>query len=529
MARQPSSPEPPINVPRIVDVIQPGDTNHHIVMVRMPTQLKGRFPSVPWGTSIADIGLAKKDSDRFPNYVYVDTESIKNTQDLLWIFQKLDGPIWTTKTNKKDGLVPQKYSEFIQIIETKQEVSPGTEPDALTGNIVFSTVAERENTGIAVKINKEEVLQVGVGELIGELKDTWGINTTAESLVVEGTSTEGGYGVKESFVRPLGNGLSIKFVERYPDDGGDGIVETLNEQEHDEVTGIVFDIKKSLVDAASAETIADTDRAAGWYTEVKGLDIWHSITISTKIDATTIPDAETWEETGNISLPSVLEEAGVYWNSSQQSNYSASGLENLDQIVAKEASWTLGASASANANVTGTPYTKVTDGIKGNALVSITRTYHYGPPVTTITARKFNPVRGVIRIYSESTKATMSSRAGGTGGLQYTAGGGTGGGYNLQRGLLNIGPVEYNNGLTLTEINSSILTVQSNAGAGSSPPSGGVLPGATAIAVATGYAALELPPSTQPLSSGDQYVVKVDVSKWRFGWWIRDVYTITVP
>lgn len=529
MARQPSTPEPPINVPRIVDVIQPGDTNYHIVMVRMPTQLKGRFPSVEWGTPIEDIGIAKKDSDRFAGYVYVDCETIKGTQDLLWIFQKLDGPIWTTKTNRKDGLIPQKFYEFVQTIETKQEVTPGTEPDELTGNIVFSSVAEKENTGIAVKINKEEVLQAGIGDLVGELKDTWGINTTAESLVLEGTATEVGYGIKQSSVRPLGNGLSIKFVERYPDDGGDGVVETLYEQEHDEVTGIVFDIQKSLVDAASAETLADTDRSAGWYTEIKGLDIWHSILISTKIDVTTIPDPETWNETGNISLPPVLEEAGVFWNSSQQSNWSASGLDNLDQIVAKKVSWSLGASASANANVTGTPYTKVRDGIKGNAEVSVTRTYHYGPPTTTIVARKFNPVRGTIRIYSESTKGTATSRAGGVGNLQYTAGGGSGGGFTLQRGILNIGPVEYEDGLTLIETNSNLLTVQSNAGAGSSPPAGGVLPGATAIATATGYAALDLPTSTQPLSSGDTYVVKVSVNKWRFGWWIRDVYTITVP
>jgi hypothetical protein len=74
-------PDPPPNVPRIVDVQDPG-TGHYVVMVRMPTQLAVKYPDKPWGTAIEAIGLAKQDSDRFPGYTLVDVEPLKGSPDL---------------------------------------------------------------------------------------------------------------------------------------------------------------------------------------------------------------------------------------------------------------------------------------------------------------------------------------------------------------------------------------------------------------------------------------------------------------
>jgi len=101
-------PEPPPNVPRIVEVLDPG-ANQHVVYVRMPTNLASKWPDKPWGTPIEDIGLSKKDSDIYPGYTLVDIEPLKGSPDLYWVFQKLDGPAWTTKSQGQESLIPGWY------------------------------------------------------------------------------------------------------------------------------------------------------------------------------------------------------------------------------------------------------------------------------------------------------------------------------------------------------------------------------------------------------------------------------------
>ena len=110
-------PEPPPNIPRIVKVKDPA-TGHYVMMVRMPTHLAAKWPDKPWGTSINDIGLAKKDSDLYPGYTFVDVEAMKGSPDLNWIFQKLPGPYSVT----------EKYSDELErIIITKQrEIAKGS-------------------------------------------------------------------------------------------------------------------------------------------------------------------------------------------------------------------------------------------------------------------------------------------------------------------------------------------------------------------------------------------------------------------
>ena len=151
-------PDPPFLTPRIFKVLEPS-AGHYEVVVKMDPSLASKFPEKPFGTAISAIGLAVKDSDKYPGYTLVSIEPAdKGGKDHLWVFQKLDGPEWTTKSVGQDGSVPPRYKRMIATTRTKQDVASGTELDALSGNLVASIVEQQDNTGKAVKVNTEEVL-----------------------------------------------------------------------------------------------------------------------------------------------------------------------------------------------------------------------------------------------------------------------------------------------------------------------------------------------------------------------------------
>ncbi len=205
--------EPPTNVPRIEDVLNPS-TGHYVVMVRMPTLNASKYPEKPWGTPITSIGLSKQESDRYLDYVLVDVAPMQGTPDLLWVFQKLDGPEWTTKSTGQESLIPQKYRKQITTVRTKQEVDPATEPTAITGNLTSSIVEQQDNTGKATRVDTTEVIQENTNVLEGEEYGTLVTQTVEEKIVVEGTDADTGLDVISSTVDPLGNGKSIKQTKR---------------------------------------------------------------------------------------------------------------------------------------------------------------------------------------------------------------------------------------------------------------------------------------------------------------------------
>lgn len=151
-------PDPPFSTPRIMKVLEPSAGQYEVI-VRMDPTMASKFPDKPFGTAISAIGLAVKDSDKYPGYTLVSIEPAdKGGKDHYWIFQKLGGPEWTTKSVGQDGSVPPRYKRMIATTRTKQEVASGTELDALSGNLVASLVEQQDNTGKAVKVNTEEVL-----------------------------------------------------------------------------------------------------------------------------------------------------------------------------------------------------------------------------------------------------------------------------------------------------------------------------------------------------------------------------------
>jgi len=206
--------EQPPTITRVVEVKDPGG-NFVVVYVRIPLHLASKYPDKPWGTPIEDVGLAAKDIVRFAGYTLVDLELVSgrrtgDTSDLFWVFQKLPGPVWTTTTHSREGLIPPMFREAVSQLKTKQEVVPDTEPSELAGDLVFSVVEQQEDTGKAIKVEVVETLTevAALGGRVAYVERDIGL--TSDELVVDGTQADSGLLVVSSRVSPLGNGKSVK-------------------------------------------------------------------------------------------------------------------------------------------------------------------------------------------------------------------------------------------------------------------------------------------------------------------------------
>ena len=543
MAQKSTNSKEPGKVPIIEKVLKPSE-GQWVVQVRMPFGLLSNFPDEPWGTLISEIGLPEREWKDFEGYELVEITRLSgDTEDLYWIFQKLPGPLWTTILRGVTDLVPRKFKRFVRLLEERWTVDPATEPDTPTGDLIMSTVDQEDDTGRAQKKNITVTI-VLADPLEGLSTDTWGVNTTEESLETEGDPVDSGFGVKQGNQRPTGDGKSVHTVENYPaDTDGDGVIAAMYAEEHDETTGAIIEIYKALVDASQAPTIADAMRSptgvptttvpqgggipGDLYVEVRPQDVWHSITVGARLRG--LPDTQTWDETAGISLPNVLTEVGINWNSNLESSINADGIDNLGTIIGQELTWKVSAQAAASAYVTGRPYQKISAGISGNANVTVVRTFHLGPPAGVITAQRFEGVYGYISIKGTQLNQSQSSYKSGFADINTASGGSSK--YNNDSKLIleRIGPVLHSGALTLQDIGDPKTVSGTITATGGTTPSAGIVPSVSFNVTATGVASLDLPASSAPLSSGDTYILRVDVRPWRFGYWIKEVYTVTVP
>jgi hypothetical protein len=512
------------NVPRILDAFQPGE-GQYLVAVRVPVEMASQFPSVPWGSPLSDLGIKSKDADKFADYELVDIERIQDSSHLLYFYQKLPGPVWSTTAKAAPDLTPAKYKRFVTNVKTEQEVDPATVPDELTGDLESSVVAQQPNTGKATKTNTTEEVDENVDPLEGQLTDTWGINTTEEQLVDEGTAVNSGYGFKSSRVTPLGNGKSIKETENYPADvGDDGIIYTLIGREVDETTDAVIQVEKSLVDASRALALA---AAADGYAELQPIDKWHSIMLVSKVIVA--PANRTWKETGSISLPNRLSEVGVIWDSDIQVDEGSAGVDSQSDVIANNLGWSATAEASVVGSVFGRPYTKVVAGFNGMAEVTVTRTFHTEPPVDDIEAHIFEPVYGTITLHGVQGQQQVQGMAKGVGDIQTGNSVNYRSHYDTKLAITQFGPFEFFPGLTLTESGDPNTVTDTATASGGTTPGAEPYPTAVAGVSLTGSATLELPASSTPLVAGDEFILSVNVSPWRYGYWVKETRTAKVP
>lgn len=666
--------DPPTNVPRVVDVQNPA-SGHYVVVVRVPTNLANKFPDKPWGTPIEDIGLTKADFDKYPGYTLVDVENIQGSPDLLWIFQKLDGPLWEERSKNTEELTPAKFRRFLTQRKTWQEVEPGTPlsevgaiVDEETGEeIISSSVKDTQDTGKSLKVDVTETLDLNedplvgqlfdpkaaimdvteqlvaeetpadtgvnisqsavgalgngyaiketqtarrrntdgttetgwpigqtkeigneslipakfrsqvvtavtkeqlelaagdvddipdppaptgdevlvrhqkvndwrvekttvtevideeAGPMIGELTDTWGINTTSEEVVPEGSAVDSGFGVKSSRVTPIGGDKSIKETENFPESPA-----TLYGLEIDETTKIEVEIEKSLVSADTAVADARTKIDAGWCAEVQPIDKWHSILICSRIPDDFDGTEQTWKETQNISLPNELTEIGIIWDDDGDSNASFVELDNITLIEGSKLPWKVSAEAAAVASVVGRPYVLVKDGFSGAAEVTVTREFSKEPFTDVIEAHIFRPVRATITIKGMTVNHQGNSRKQGTGAINTGAAKNFRGNKDTNLTIIQVGPFEHNGITSLTETGTKTRTETASAWAGSTP-GGGIFPSVDALAVAEGTATLGMPVSSIPLQPGDTFIRNVSVSPWRLGYWVREIYEAKIP
>jgi len=211
-----SLPDPPLNIPRIFQVLEP-QSGQYIVTIKVDSRIAQRFPDKPFGTSIEDIGLSKKDSDKYPGYVLTEILPIRNgpynvAVEHYWSFQKLGGPQWTTTTKSRDGLLPNKWAAKATQTKIRQEVALDAVPDPLTGNLVSSIVEQKDNTGKALRTNTVEELTAGslpASTILGNGQ----VGTISETLITTGGADDVlpvSALIPEGSVENLGNGKSIK-------------------------------------------------------------------------------------------------------------------------------------------------------------------------------------------------------------------------------------------------------------------------------------------------------------------------------
>ena len=211
-------PDPPFSTPRIMKVLEPSAGQYEVI-VRMDPTLASKFPDKPFGTAITEIGLAAKDTAKYAGYTLVSIEPAdKGAKDHYWIFQKLDGPAWTTTSKSKDNLTPQKYRSQTVVVKTEQEVDPGTAPTTLAGNLVSSVVTQTPNTGKAVLSEVTETIDENTAPLVGQQAyEERQIANVSEIVVSDGAAVDSGNLIISSSVTPLGNGKSIKQTVSVPE------------------------------------------------------------------------------------------------------------------------------------------------------------------------------------------------------------------------------------------------------------------------------------------------------------------------
>lgn len=427
------------------------------------------------------------------------------------------------------------YDERLGPVEIQRQlvVATGDEFGSITqdGNTVTEVEYEPYNEFLLVRTVKRYILPSV--DLTGQETGQWGVESTSRRSVNNGTSADSGFGIKNSEVQPQGDGSSIKQTESYPPDSdNDGIIYTLYGQEEDETTKAVVSVYKSLVEAGTVESGRVSNyisglRADDYTVEVQPVDKWHSITIASKI--TSPPQNETWTETGNISLPNRLLSVGVIWDKNIDSSEGTAGVDDISGVISNDVSWNVKAEAVITGSFSGRPFTRVESGYNGPAEVTVQRTFTFGEPTGAISVRNFKPVFGYITIYGITQQKNGVSYVAGQGDTRAASGGYTRFSGDSDMVVHDFGPVEHNNP-TLEALGDGSGVLSGSASAsGGSVPGGGSYPAIFVSLNLQARANLELPSSSTPLNSGQEFIKQVVTRPWRLGWWVREVYTARVP
>lgn len=392
-------------------------------------------------------------------------------------------------------LLPAEFRDVIPTVSEGFDVEGVVEdpPTLQTGEF------KRRETQTTVYVKRVEITKRDLESLPRELIDQklteeygGGILDVVRVVDVDVLTPDEGFDVVNSFVKHIGGGLMIKETDRVQG----GVWPTLYDSITDDKTGIVVDVQKDIVPAGTSNP--------GGFTDMKSIDKWRTIQITSRINLTSLPPDETFGTTHNIDLPAQLLSVKALWETdSEYSSYHSNGLS--DGSLNKRGLARVGVLS----HPAGLIVPKIQDGYRGPAKAILVRKYlPTAPLLSQIPAPLvIHPVRGHAFIFS--AEAHMQGEKG-TGVLGST--------YRSGFHVISqpIGPV-LTGGYILENANYATIPVTVVADAT------GVLEGAdetyeiTRTLSSTARLSVEIPLSTPgALVTGQQFLAATILEEWRF-------------
>ena len=330
------------------------------------------------------------------------------------------------------------------------------------------------------------------------------ISTTVLTPVIptEGISADANGNVTE--YRAINGVLSEKIESTLvPAADGSGVVYTVDEQHEDPSTGIITDVIKAIVVYDKVDSYVSSKRNANYYVDVKSIDEFKYIVLSSKVQGDTLPDPETFFTHENISLPNKLVQIFPVYSQSEGGGFgSSSGTAKANSSVTASASFSL----------------SVEKGYSGRAKAKIEREYIYSP--TGVLPDLVNPVSiqaslGTVSVSSASENHSVYINKDGSGGSKQVS---------RNSGVSQVGPfltplIEDDDENEVTSLSHwAYFTIN------------GVTSSVESQASATAYVKIVIPASDPiSISTGDIVSRYQTTRKWRLGVWVVETIEVYAP
>ena len=251
------------------------------------------------------------------NYVFFDKKQVKSEPefDSLYVIEErtyVEDEFLKTKisySTQKPDLIPDKFRESIPNVTTEEIKEGYATLPVLTGNDLASSQDQLNPNVKVVKTTSRTQPELPVvlpeGELI--VNDYGGVVAKRkESLVEDGAHADSGFGVLESSVTTLGNGLSVKTTIEAPKDAdGNPLFPTVYGAQIDSRYGVPLGFSSTVIqsNSESGGLYYGTDGSFG-SVDIQPKDQWHSVRNTTYLPA--LPAPQVWYGLRRENLPEVL-------------------------------------------------------------------------------------------------------------------------------------------------------------------------------------------------------------------------------
>jgi hypothetical protein len=409
---------------------------------------------------------------------------------------------------------PQKFRVEKPILVTEETVAGEATEPALNESATISET-QQQITVFAKRVSKRTRDEVSEINLYGEQTGTWGVEEVEESYTGN-ANAQTGFGILSSKKIPLGANkyLGEKITVTSPQE--------LIEYKEDPETKILLSIEKKLVPSGTKPP-----EVLYGASETQAIDAWNSIQIVTRVDE--LPSAENFQTTINYAYPDILKKAGINWENGKDQGVDVDTVLNTDYILENNLSWNFTTSAFGSSTLRGSAYVQIEKGYSGPVLCNVARSYHEGPPPSdNETIVNWKPAYGTITINGVGKFFRSSFTGNGIADTRIKEGRNSQLRTDTFADTVIFGPV-LNGGVSLENPSPPNTLVQVATAPTGILPDGQPYPFSALSIGATGMARLEISATTSPPQKGQQNIILVRVEKWRFGIWIKEVYTAIHP